>query len=245
MAEGSRERAAAARGLMRRARHGTLATAETGAETGGAWPYASLVTVACDCDGSPILLLSRLADHTRNILDDARASILFEAASGLANPQTGPRVTVVGRIEKTTVERHARRFLARHPRAREYAGFPDFAFYRMTVERGHYVGGFAAAAWIQGAELVFDARASATIAAAEEGIVEHMNRDHADAVALYATRLLGRRGKAWRMIAADPEGIDLRLRDTFQRLDFDAPVADASECRDRLVALAKKARAAA
>lgn len=241
MTEGSAQRAVAARGLMRRARHGTLATAETD----GAWPYASLVTVACDCDGSPLLLLSKLADHTRNILDDARASILFEAASGLANPQTGPRVTVVGRIEKTTEERHARRFLARHPRAREYAGFPDFAFYRMTVERGHYVGGFGNAVWIRRAKLVFGARASAAIAAAEEGIVEHMNRDHADAVVLYATRLLGRRGKAWRMIGADPEGIDLRLRDTFQRLDFEVPVADAIQCRERLVALAKKARAVA
>jgi putative heme iron utilization protein len=97
----------AARGLMRRARSASLGTALRGRD---GWPYVSLVTVACDCDGSPLLLLSDLSDHTRNITADNRGSLLFEAASGRANPQTGPRVTVLGRIAKSDdalfLERH-------------------------------------------------------------------------------------------------------------------------------------------
>ena len=103
-----------ARALMRGGRTAALATAF--AKDGGR-PYASLVTVACDCDATPIMLLSRLSDHTRNIDVDNRASLLFEAASHMENPQSGPRVSVIGRMAPTDVECHRQRFLARHPGA--------------------------------------------------------------------------------------------------------------------------------
>jgi putative heme iron utilization protein len=232
------ERAAAARGLMRRARHATLATTRD-----DGWAYASLVTVACDADASPILLLSDLADHTGNLARDDRCSMLFEAASGLKNPQQGPRVTVMGRCRRSDDERCARRFLARHPRARLYAGFGDFHFYRLAVEDAHYVGGFAAAAWIRGRRILSARRAAAAIARAEPGILERMNRDRGRAVAAFATRILGRRGKAWRLIGVDPDGIDLRIHDSFARLDFETPVADAAALGRRLAVLARKAGA--
>jgi len=181
----------AVRGLMRRARSATLATAL--ADEGGR-AYASLVTVACDVDASPILLLSRLAEHTRNLEADPRASLLFENASGRANPQTGPRATVMGTIQTSDDERHARRFLARHPSAARYAGFGDFAFYTMSVERVHYVGGFSRAIWMDGANARADRTAVEAIAAAEPSVLDHMNADHADAIDLYTNRLLDRRG---------------------------------------------------
>lgn len=229
------------RGLVRRARSGTLATAERG---GSGWPYASLVTVACDVDASPILLLSQLSDHTRNLAEDPRASLLIEAASRRANPQTGPRATLMGRIEPSADERHRRRFLARHPSASLYAGFADFGVYRMTVERAHSVGGFARAVWMDGAKARADADAAATLAAAEPGVLEHMNADHAEAIGLYARRLLGRRGDGWSMVAVDPDGCDLRRGAALARLDFPEPVGDVGALREALVSLAHRARAA-
>lgn len=230
--------AVAIRRLLRRARSGTLATALAGE----GWPYASLVTVAFDCDVSPILLFSNLSDHTRNLQADPRASLLIEAASRRANPQTGPRVTILGRIAKTGDERHRRRFLARHPEAARYAGFADFNFHWMTVERAHYVGGFARAVWIDGDRVGLDGQAAAAIAGCEADVIQHMNGDHADALDLYANALLGRAGKGWTMVGLDPDGVDLRRGGAFARLDFDQPVGDASAVRAELVRLAGEAR---
>lgn len=107
----------AVRRLLRNARKASLATAMS---NNGA-PYASLVTIATDQDGSPILLLSGLADHTRNLATEPRASLLVEETEGLDNPQTGPRATIMGAIHRITDsqerERAKRRFLARHPSA--------------------------------------------------------------------------------------------------------------------------------
>ena len=227
--------AATARNLMRRAISAALATAQADAQ---GHPYGSLVTVTCDTDASPILLFSELADHTRNLARDSRASLLFDAAAGLKNPQTGGRVSVQGRIEKTTDERHRRRFLARHPSAAAYAGFGDFHFYRMAVDRAHYVGGFGKTEWIDGADLLFDGKIAAAIAEAETDVIGHMNKDHVDSLAAYANRLLGRRGKRWKMIGVDPEGVDLSLSGKPARLDFDSPVGNRQALRDKLVELA-------
>jgi len=234
--------AQSARALVRRARTAALATTLADEKQAVGAPYASLVTVAADFDGSPILLLSDLADHTRNLKADARASLLFDAASGLQNPQAGPRVTVLGRIRKQADARQAGRFLARHPAARAYASFGDFNSYVMEVERVHYVGGFARAHWIDGADFLADARAAREIGLAAEHIIAHMNEDHADALALYANALLGLRGKTWRAIGVDPDGLDMRLRHTFARIGFGALVRDAAACRAELVRLAQAAR---
>lgn len=230
------------RALMRGAIKATLATALPTAE---GWPYASLVTVAHDHDLSPILLLSRLSDHTRAIDDDPRVSLLYEATAGFANPQQGPRVTLLGRAEKIVDETAAKRFIARHPRAALYAGFGDFSFYRVIPDRVHYVGGFAAAHWIPGRRL--GAPSPDTAAAfreAEADITGHMNADHADAIRLIANNLLGQRGKHWSMFGIDPDGIDLRLKDRVVRLDFDTPLQSPGESRKALIELTRKARAA-
>ncbi len=134
------------RALMRGMRAGALATEASGGK-GAGFPFASLVTLGWDIDASPIFLFSDLADHTRNIRANPSASLLVAAQTGLKNPQTGARVSLLmGRVKPTRLARHARRFLARHPQARSYAGFADFNFYRMAVSRARYVGGFAKAA---------------------------------------------------------------------------------------------------
>ena len=230
---------ATARALLRSARSATLSTALANNDS---WAYGSLITVATDLDGSPLMLFSGLSDHTRNIAKDPRASLLIERTSRRHNPQTGPRVSVLGRIDMTSEKRHARRFLARHPDAKRYAGFGDFNFYHMRVKRFHVVGGFARARWLGAKDVLSDAGAAAALAEAETDIIEHMNADHGEAVDLYANALLKRRGSGWRMAGVDPDGTDLVLDGRFARLDFSSPCADAGQCRDQLVRFAAVAR---
>nr|WP_295133739.1 DUF2470 domain-containing protein [uncultured Reyranella sp.] len=226
------------RGLLRALDRAALATLLPGEPAG--WPYASLVLVAVDHDLSPILLLSDMAEHTKAIKADDRVALLFDGTGGLDQPLTGPRATVLGRAERTGDERLKARFLARHPDAALYAGFKDFGFYRIALERAHLVGGFGKIRWIDEAELA-PPRAEG-LAEAEAGIIDHMNADHADAIQLYAAKLIGLAGDGWKMTGIDPEGIDLRRGGEVARLAFDAPLQAAGEARKVLVHLVARAR---
>ncbi len=241
MGEDGEARAALARTLIRGAASAVLATSLGG----DGWPYGSLVLVACDHDASPILLLSGLAEHSRNIAAYSRLSLLFDGTHGLAERLGGPRLTVLGRAGASTVPRHGARFLARHPEARRYAELGDFGFFSVAVERAHLVAGFGRVEWMEADEVLLDETRARGLAEREQAIVEHMNTDHAEAVSLYANRLLGCDGEGWVMTGCDPEGCDLRRGGATARLDFDAPVADAAEVRTALVALARRARAGA
>lgn len=227
------------RDLLRAGRSGALSTA---LPTHEGWPYGSLVTFATDIDGSPIFLFSDLADHARNLKADQRTSLLIERTSGRKKPQTGPRVTLLGKVRKTKDPHHAERYLARHPQARMYAGFGDFHFYKMTLDRVHFVGGFARAVWFRGRELLANPKAAKALVEAEQDILEHMNADHADAIDLYAQTLCKRRGSGWQMIGVDCDGADLMRDGRIARLSFAEPVADAGTVCDELVRLVGVAR---
>lgn len=232
------------RALLRGLDRAALATAlpATPAGDGGAaWPYASLVLAAVDHDLSPILLLSDLAEHTKAITADSRVSLLFDGTAGLDQPLTGPRVTLLGCAARTTDERLGQRFLSRHPDAAMYAGFKDFHFYRVALERAHLVAGFGKIRWLEAADLL--PVQSPGLAESEAGIVSHMNDDHADALQLYAEKLLGLTAGDWRMTGIDAEGIDLRRGGQVARLPFDTPLATAAEARKVLVSLVGRARA--
>jgi putative heme iron utilization protein len=228
------------RNLLRRLDRASLASALPG-EGGASWPYASLVLVAVDHDLSPLLLLSNLAEHSRAIAADSRVSLLFDGTSGLDQPLTGPRVSLLGRAEKTDNERQKRRFLMHHPDAELYAGFADFNFYRVTVERAHLVGGFGKIRWLSGPELL-PGPPPAALVEAEAEIIAHMNADHADALQLYAGKLLGLPVGGWKMTGIDSEGLDLRSGGRVARLAFDRPITNAGEARKALIALAAQAR---
>jgi putative heme iron utilization protein len=234
--------ARAVRDLMRRLDRAALATALP--TEAAAWPYASLVLVAVDHDLSPILLLSDLAEHSKAIAADSRLCLLFDGTQGLDQPLTGPRASVLGRAVASDDERVKQRFLAHHPDAAMYAGFRDFRFYRVAVERAHLVGGFGKISWLSAAELQ-GAPPLPGLLQDEPGIVAHMNDDHSDAVQLYASRLLGLSGIGWKMTGIDPEGIDLREGGRVARLAFDSPLAAADQARQALVSLVAKARKAA
>lgn len=227
-----------ARALVRGADRAALATTMTE----GAQPYPSLVMIAAAPDASPLLMISELADHTRNLAADSRCGLLIDGTRGLENPLTGARLTLLGTIARCTDQSLARRFLARHPNAEIYAGFADFAVHRMIVERVHLVAGFGDIHWIPGEDYLFDTDAAAEFCAAGMDIVDHMNTDHADALALYATQLLGLADASWRMTGIDPEGCDLRAGGRFARLPFTRPVATAEDARAALIDLVSKAQ---
>jgi len=148
--------AALCRRLVRVAERAALATvADTGkGGEGGPWPYASLVLVACDTQGCPLLLISDLADHTRNIRADARVSLLYDGTAGLDDPLTGPRVTLQGEAEQVEGSGLMDIYLARHPSAETYAEFADFHLFRVRPVRAHLVAGFGRIHWLEAGDLV-------------------------------------------------------------------------------------------
>lgn len=208
-------------------------------ESGGA-PYVSLVLVAADHDGTPILLLSDLADHSRNLRADERASLLLDDTGGHSDPLAGERVTLQGRVRRSALPRHRERYLARHPAARMYAEFQDFCFYCFALERIHLVAGFGRIHWLDGTEVLVAPQPA--LIEHEASIVEHMNDEHQAAIELYAHRLLHLDGEGWRLTGVDPEGCDLRLGSRVARLPFEIAVADAAGARAELVRLARRAR---
>ncbi len=228
-----------ARDLIRRCDRATLATLHPDSD---GWPYGSLVLTACAHDGAPILLISDLAEHAKAIAADDRVSLLFDNVGGLDDPLTGARVTVMGTARRTAAPDDRARYLARHPSAAGYADFADFNFYRIAVTRAHLVAGFGKIHWIGSDALLFDAQGREALGNAETDIVAHMNRDHADAIDLYAQNLLGLDGAGWSLTGVDPEGADLRLGGRVARVGFDTPVADAEAARVELVRLVKRAR---
>lgn len=226
--------------LLRSIRAGTLGTLDR--HTGH--PFASLVNIATDVDGSPLILTSRLSTHTANLEVDGRASVLL-AETGKGDPLAHPRLTVLGTFTPVDEERVLRRFLARHPKSELYAGFKDFGFWRLTVVSAHLNGGFARAADLDAATVLTDVAGASDLVATEADAVAHMNDDHPEAVRLYATRLAGERDGAWRITGLDPDGVDLALGDSTARIPFPRRVTTAGELRTVLAKLAEEARARA
>jgi putative heme iron utilization protein len=228
-----------AKKLLREARSGALATLMPGSGD----PYCSLVNVATAADGSPLLLISELALHTKNIQADPRVSIMVDERKP-GDPLQGARVMLLGSAEKTTDPAAARRYLARHPEAEMFAGFKDFAFYQVRLKAAHLVAGFGRIVDLAPEQVLTDVSAATALTAAEEDICAHMNADHADAVRLYATRLLGAEDGAWRCVGCDPEGLDLQLDRIGLRIPFPRPVNAPGVLRQVLKDLAEQARAA-
>jgi len=233
-----------AKALLRTTRAATLATLDR--NTGH--PFASLTNVATDVDGSPLILVSRLATHTANLERDGRASLLL-AETGKGDALAHPRLTVLGSMlpvarDGADEARIRRRFLARHPKSELYAGFADFGFWRMDVVSAHLNGGFARAADLTAAEVLTPIEDARDLIEVEESAIAHMNADHAEACRLYATRLLGAADGDWICVGIDPEGAELQNGRTALRLAFPQRVTGPGPLRALLKQLADKARAA-
>jgi putative heme iron utilization protein len=228
--------------LIRSGKNGALATLMQASGD----PYCSLVNTATAPDGSPLLLISGLAIHTKNILADARVSLMLDERRA-GDPLEGARVMIAGRAEKVSggaeLALIRQRYLARHPSAAAFVDFPDFAFFRIAVRDVHLVAGFGRIVTLEGAKVLTDVNGADEVLAAEAGAVAHMNEDHMEANALYATKLLGAADGAWRITGLDPDGADLALGDATLRLRFPERVTTALALRKTLVALVGEARA--
>lgn len=230
----------AVKSLLRRSRQGALATLMTGSGD----PYCSLVNVASHPDGSPILLISRLALHTKNLLADARVSLMLdERVEG--DPLEGSRIMLAGHAEEITDDRDIvrQRYLAAHPTAEVFVDFKDFLFFRIRPAGTHLVAGFGRILDLKPSQFLTDISDAGALLEAEQSAVEHMNTDHQEALGLYATRLLGASVYDWRCSGIDPDGIDLQAGNKTLRLDFPERITGPGELRKILVRLAEQARA--
>jgi heme iron utilization protein len=230
-----------ARSLLRRSRQGALATLMAGSGD----PYCSLVNVASHSDASPILLISRLALHTRNILADNRVSLMLdERAAG--DPLEGARIMLAGRAEEAAGDQAKilrRRYLNAHPSAEVFVDFKDFSFFRIVPSGAHLVAGFGRIIDLTPAQFLTDIGDARELLEAEQGAVEHMNEDHREAMNLYATRLLGADSADWACTGCDPDGMDMQAGTVTLRLEFPERVTDGTALRKMLVRLAAEARA--
>ena len=232
-----------ARTLVAQIKTGTLCT--LAAEPEG-YPYGSLVTVAFDV-GNPVFLVSTMAEHTRNLQRDSRASLLV-AESSSDDPLANGRVTLLGPCAQVEGDAGRARaaFLETHPNAAYYVNFGDFAFWKMDVESIRYIGGYGRMSWVDAAD--WHAAESDPLAEAVPGVIVHMNDDHADAMVLYCKAF----SKATDIDAASMTGVD---RYGFEmsavtaegprpvRLAFPTPVRTPEEARAAFVKMLNDARA--
>lgn len=229
-----------AKRLLRSIRWGALATRGV-----DGFPFSSLVNVATAADGSPILLLSGLSSHTKNLITDPRVSLLL-MEQGKGDPLAHPRLTIVGQAscisDEDRREQLKIRFLSRHPKSALYADFGDFSFWILTPERFNLNGGFARAAEFDPPLILTSTGNTQELEKLEAEALDHMNSDHKEALQLYAAALLGCKKAPWRASGIDPEGLDLIAGDLTARLPFPRPVFDGNGLRTVLAELADEAR---
>ncbi len=235
---------AQAKELLRTIRAGALATLVPRQS----FPFASLVNVATAPDGSPILLLSRLAAHTRHLEADPHLSILL-VQTGVGDPLAHPRITIIGTGQVISdPERRAAlktRFLARHPKSALYADFADFSFWLVTMDQVHLNGGFGRAAHFNADAIGTSIEGAGALIEAETQALAQINAKGPNVLNLFATVLAGKGEGAWQATGLDPEGVDLGFADQTARIVFPNPVHNLQELRDTLAVLVETSRRAA
>lgn len=235
-----------ARLIARAALKGALATnRRAGRASAKGQPYVSKVGVATDCGGAPLFLFSTLAAHTQDLLSDPRASLLLEAPTTAENPLEGARCTLVGRVDKLLgPESEAAReaYLQRHSGAALYAGFADFALWRMHIDKVHYVGGFGRAKWVKGGEYLNEATDWVTdFMAGQARILESLNGPKRNDLRAVLSSELGRSARGLKALSIDADGLALiGAKGGQTRIDFLSPARDVRGWRARFQALRKK-----
>ena len=236
------ETARQARTILRQALKGSLASLDR--ESGA--PYVSMVGLATEFDGSPILLLSSLAQHTANILANPDTSLLLDSTDASGDPNSGQRLTLTGRVVKTTGPTVQQRYLARHPGAAVYADFSDFSFWRMEILRGHFIGGFGRIQPMRPEMLRLDGGLATDFGRGERALVEELNRQpqvmlqgilgksRTAAPDLGSSSVAGSPQQCWRITGIDPEGADLRAGTATIRILFPEQAATIAQARHML-----------
>jgi len=203
------------------------------------YPFGSVAPYILDHAGRPVILISELAEHTRNLHNDPRCSLLVQPFS--ADMQATGRVTLLGRAERLPEkDRLGPRYLRHHPQAEGYLAMHDFAFWRIEPVRIRYIGGFGRVHWIEAESYLLP---EGPLAGQEADILQHMNADHVHNLIAYCRHVHGVEVDQAEMVGIDPDGFDVRAHGHLLRFDFPAPVTDAVEARTALVEHARQCRA--
>ncbi|HKG21220.1 MAG TPA: DUF2470 domain-containing protein [Blastocatellia bacterium] len=234
--------------LIRAERNGALCTLSKKME---GWPFGSITPYALTGSGDPLILISDIAEHTRNLKSDARASLLVQDSGALEDPQAGARATLIGYampVPEPLLEDASRRYLGLFPASNGYFAAHDFSLYQIKISDVRFIGGFGEIYWLKASGLIDESadRSSNPLAPHEAMICEHMNADHEEALAMYASAFSGIEGESARMIHIDPAGFDLvALRagnHIHARINFERPVHTTEEVRAAMVRMVKLAR---
>jgi hypothetical protein len=221
-----------ARRFLRTQQNGVLSTISRRME---GYPFGSVAPFMTDHAGCPVILISTIAEHTKNIESDPRVSLITQPFS--TDMQEMGRVTLVGHARQLPdKDRLGPRYLRRFPQAEHYFAMHDFQFYRLEPIRVRYIGGFGKIHWLEPDAYLC---AAGHLDAVEDSIIEHMNRDHADTLQVLCNHFLGVPGQEATMIGIDPDGFDLRSEDHIHRIAFTEQVLDADAARHALVTLSR------
>jgi len=222
-----------ARLMLRAHRYGVLSTLSKKFD---GYPFGSITPYLVDHDGSLLILISSIAEHTKNILNDPRVSLITHN-QGDPQIQTQGRVTVVGDAElEEDRKKSGERYLRYFPEARVYFEMHDFSFYRIHPKAIRYIGGFGKINWLN---MENYAVKPYTLIEHESGVIDHMNADHQEALRNYCQHFHQVAAMEVEMMGIDTDGFDLRVESRVLRLDFEQPVTDALQARSVLVEMAK------
>ncbi|HSH72937.1 MAG TPA: DUF2470 domain-containing protein [Methylophilaceae bacterium] len=250
-----------ARQFLRSTRSGMLSTISSKFAD---YPFGSVAPFILDHDGNPVILISTIAEHTKNIIAHPKVSLLVFA--GDEDLQAGSRLTLLGEaklLEKNDENLRAR-YLRYFPNAASYFDMHDFSFYRIEIVQARYIAGFGKMAWMTGLEISGDELSGKELSAEqitgdalsspnnklatqETGIVEHMNADHVDSLIAYCKHFHRVNASQAAMLGIDSDGFDVQVIDSDEhsqvlRFNFEQPVNDALSARTALVAMSKAAR---
>lgn len=227
-----------ARQFLRSTHSGLLSTFSTKFE---GYPFGSVAPFVLNQQGEPVILISTLAEHTKNILKNPKVSLLVFAGS--EDLQANSRLTLIGEALATDKADAAlrARYLRYLPQATSYFDMHDFSFFRIAIKQARYIAGFGKMSWLEGVDMQLPVN---QLAEQETGIIEHMNADHADSLIAYCQHFHGIKPQHAEMLGIDCDGFDVKvtLDDSNSkrlRFTFEQPIHDAMSARTALVAMSK------
>ncbi len=224
-----------ARRFTRALQQGVLSTLSRRLE---GFPFGSVAPFVLDHAGRPLLLISELAEHTRNLLADPRCSLIVQPF--IPDMQTAGRVTLMGRARRLPdKDSLGPRYLRYHPQAQTYFAMHDFSFWVIEPVRIRYIGGFGRIHWIEAQDFLLP---EGPLSGEEDGILAHMNADHRANLMDYCRHVHGQEVSDVEMIGIDPDGFDVRADGRVLRFEFPQPIRDARQARAALVELARRCR---
>lgn len=230
-----------ARQFLRSTHSGILSTHSAKFE---GYPFGSVAPFVLDHDCQPVILISNIAEHTKNIIANPKVSLLVFA--GMKDLQANARLTLLGeavKINKEDADLRAR-YLRYIPQAAGYFDMHDFAFYRIRITQARYIAGFGKMSWMAGVDMTPPAN---QLAAVETSIIEHMNADHADSLAAYCRHFHEFDAQHVEMLGIDCDGFDVKAENSagspqILRFQFESLICDAATARAALVAMSKQSR---